>query len=567
MTIQKSNKKGWSKGRLKGQNRLRLVVLGFALCFAVISGRLVQLSLVRGYLNKGKTRVVHQARLPRPEIVDRNGMLLATDLKVQSMFADPRKIIDVDEAVELITAVLPRLDSGKLRKKLSNRKRRFVWIKREVSPTVKSELYDLGIPGVGFRKETLRVYPNGKLAAHVLGYVDVDSRGIAGIEKYLDDQGAIYTASLANPEKNTTFSAYLSIDGRVQHAMADELAKAVTYFKAKAAAGVVMNANTGEIVAMVSLPDYNPNDPLSAQNAKSINRVTTGVYELGSVIKPVTFAMALDNGAMTMDSKFDARQPLAVGKARIHDFHAQRRMLSVPEVFTYSSNIGTARMALAVGIEGHKAFLRKAGFFTKLRAELPEAARPIIPKRWGKLTTVTAAFGHGFAIQPLQGISVTAALVNGGMLIPPTFLKRGRAASLGLATRLIKPSTSKDIRYLFRLNAVKGTARKADKLAAGYRIGGKTGTAEKVVNGRYNEDKRLNSFVGAFPMEDPKYVILVMIDEPQPLKETFGYATSGWNAVPTAGKIIARVAPLLGVMPQLTQAEKTSADKKKKQVN
>jgi len=478
------------------------------------------------------------------------------------MFADPSKLLDVDEAVELITAVLPRLDSAKLRKKLSNRKRRFVWIKREISPTLKSELYDLGIPGVGFRKETLRVYPNGNLAAHVLGYVDVDSKGIAGMEKYLDDQGAIYTASLANPEKNTTFSAYLSIDGRVQHAMADELAKAVKYFKAKAAAGVVMNANTGEIVAMVSLPDYDPNDPLSAQNAKSINRVTTGVYELGSVIKPVTFAMALDSGAMTMDSKFDARQPLAIGSARIHDFHAQRRILSVPEIFTYSSNIGTARMALAVGVEGHKAFLRKAGFFNKLRTELPEAAAPIIPKRWGKLTTVTAAFGHGFAIQPLQGISVTAALINGGMLIPPTFLKRGREASLGLATRLIKPSTSKDIRYLFRLNAVKGTARKANKIAAGYRIGGKTGTAEKVINGRYNKDRRLNSFVGAFPMDNPKYVILVMLDEPQPLKETFGYATSGWNAVPTAGKIIARIAPLLGISPKLAEAEKSGTNKK-----
>ncbi len=563
MTIPKGNKANWSKGRLKGQNRLRLVVLGFSLCFAIIGGRLVELSLVRGFLQNDKARPTHQARLPRPDIVDRNGMLLATDIKVHSIFANPRKIIDVDEAVELITAVLPHLDSSKLRKKLSNRKRAFRWIKREISPTLRAELHDLGIPGVGFRKETLRVYPNGNLAAHVLGYVDVDSKGIAGMEKYLDDQGALYTASLGDPEKNASFSAYLSIDGRVQHAMADELAKAVVYFKAKAASGVVMNANTGEILAMVSLPDYNPNDPLSAQDAKSINRVTTGVYELGSVIKPVTFAMALDTGAMTMDSRFDARLPLAIGKARINDFHAQKRILTVEEIFTYSSNIGTARMALAVGIEGHKAFLRKAGFFDKLRAELPEAAAPIIPKRWGKLTTVTAAFGHGFAIQPLQGISVTAALINGGKLIPPTFLKRGLESSQGLATQLIKPTTSKNIRDLFRLNAVSGTARKADKIAIGYRIGGKTGTAEKVVNGRYSKNHRLNSFVGAFPMEDPKYVILVMIDEPQPLKETHGYATSGWNAVPTAGKVIARIAPLLGVKPRFTDAEKMRLAKKK----
>jgi len=555
------NNNGRSKSRLKGQKRLRLVVAGFAVCFAVIGARLVELSLVRGFMDDHKAGVTRQARLPRPDIVDRNGMLLATDIKVYSLFANPRKIIDVDEAVELITAVLPDLDVKKLYKQLGNRKRAFVWLKREISPSKRAEVHNQGIPGVGFRKETLRIYPNGRLASHVLGYVDVDSHGIAGMEKFLDDQGALYTASLADPLKQAALPAHLSIDGRVQHAMSDEVAKAIDHFKAKAGAGVVMNIHTGEIISMVSLPDYNPNEPKSAQQSQSINRVTTGVYELGSVIKAVTFAMAFDAGVMSMTSKYDARQPMRIGRSIIHDFHAEKRILTVPEVFLHSSNIGTARMALDVGLEGHQAFLRKAGFFDRLVAELPEAAAPILPKRWGKLTTVTAAFGHGFAVQPLQGITVTSALMNGGKLIPPTFLKRDRESAQGLAVQLVKPETSEKMKYLFRLNAEKGTARKADKLAAGYRIGGKTGTAEKVIKGRYSKDHRLNSFVGAFPMEDPQYAVLVMLDEPKAVEGTYGYATSGWNAVPTAGKVIARIAPLLGILPKLADVDKPKTAK------
>jgi len=557
------NSKDWSQGRLKGQNRLRLVVFGFALCFALIGGRLVQLSIVQGFLSVKKPEVAHEARLPRPDIVDRNGLLLASDIKVYSLFANPRKIIDVDEAVELLTAVMPDLDNKKLFKQLSNRKRAFVWIKREISPTMRAEVYDQGIPGVGFRRETLRIYPKGRLAAHILGYVDVDSRGIAGMEKFLDDQGALYTASLADPLRQAALPANLAVDGRVQHAMADEIAKAIEKFKALAGAGILMDIYTGEIVAMVSLPDYDPNKPRGAQQKEAINRVTTGVYELGSVIKAVTFAMAFEAGVTSMQGSYDASRALRVGGATIKDYKGKNRVLSVPEIFMFSSNIGTAKMALDVGVEGHQAFLRKAGFFNKLQTELPEASAPILPKKWSKLTTVTAAFGHGFAIQPLQGLAVTAALLNGGMLMQPTFLKRGRDAAQGLATRLVSQKTSKDLISLFRMNGLNGTARKADKIAAGYRIGGKTGTAEKVVKGRYIEDKRLNSFVGGFPMDDPRYAILIMLDEPQPVEGTFGYATSGWNAVPTAGKIIARIAPLLGITPKFDDEKQAAITGKK----
>ncbi len=547
--------------RLAGQNRLRLVMAGFALCFLAIGLRAGIVALWPGDQGIRKHASNTLPRLPRPDITDRNGVVLASDIRVASLFANPRKILDVDEAIEKLTAILPDLDAAVLRRKLT-RKNAFIWLKRELSPVQRTLIHNQGIPGIGFRNETRRVYPMGRLASHVLGYVDVDSRGLSGMEKFLDDQGALYTASLADPLKQAALPATLSIDTRVQYAMADELAKAIARFKAKAGAGVVLDVHSGEVISLVSLPDFNPNNPVEAQEKSRMNRVTTGVFELGSVIKAVTFAMAFDADIMNMDSRFDARKPLVIGRAKIHDFHAQRRVLSVPEVFVHSSNIGTARMALAVGQEGHKAFLKKAGLFSRLRTELPEAASPIIPKRWSRLTTVTASFGHGFAVQPLQGATVAAALVNGGILVPPTFLKRDRAAIEGLGQRLISAETSRKMRELFRLNAVEGTARKAN--VPGIRLGGKTGTAEKVVNGRYSKNHRLNTFIGAFPMDDPAYVIFILLDEPQPVEGTHGYATSGWNAVPTTGKVVARIAPLLSIVPKLSEKERAAIIKKQK---
>ena len=544
---------------LRGQKRLRLVMAGFAACFLAITGKL---GFLTGFnLVDPSAQAGAELRIPRPDIVDRNGVVLATDIKVSSLFANPRQIIDVDEAVEMLTAALPGLNARDLRTKLGQ-ERAFVWVKREVSPTQREMIHNLGIPGVGFRDETRRVYPMGRLAAHVLGYVDIDSRGIAGVEKYLDDQGALYTASLADPARAAAAPAQLSIDLRVQHALTDEVAKAVAHFKAKAGAGVILNANTGEVVALTSLPDFNPNDPREAFDKEHNNRVTAGVFELGSVIKAVTFGMALDAGTATLNSRYDARSALVIGRARINDFHAQRRIMTVPEVFMHSSNIGTAKMALDVGLEGHQAFLRKVGLFERLQTELPEAAAPLLPARWSRIVTVTAAFGHGFAVQPLQGASVAAALLNGGKLIPPTFLKRDRETAEGMAQQVIKPSTSRDMRYLFDLNVRKGTASRA--AVPGYRVGGKTGTAEKVVNGRYSKNHRLTSFIGAFPMDDPEYVVLLMLDEPKPVPGTYGFATSGWNAVPAAGKVIARVAPLLGIEPVLTEEDHKALDKLRK---
>jgi cell division protein FtsI (penicillin-binding protein 3) len=340
----------------------------------------------------------------------------------------------------------------------------------------------------------------------------------------------------------------LALDLRVQHALRDELVKAQATFHAKAAAGVVADVRTGEIVAMVSEPDYDPNNPREALDPTRINRLTTGVYEMGSTFKSLTLAMALDSGKFKLTDMIDARTPLHFGRFTIHDFHAQHRFLSVPEVFTYSSNIGTARIALKLGVDYHKWFLHKLGQLDRLRTELPESAEPLIPHPWRDVNTATIAFGQGLAVAPLQAVMGISALLNGGNLIRPTFLKRSEAEALRGATRVIKPQTSVKMRYLMRLNVEKGTARRAS--VAGYYVGGKTGTSEKVVNGRYSKTKVLTSFTAVLPADKPRYLLLIMLDEPQATPKTHGFTTSGWNAVPVGGKVIARIAPLLGIPPR-----------------
>ena len=539
--------------RLAGQHRIRLIAMCFCVAFAAIALQLGNLTLLKPWADPDAVALVHEDHVPRPDIVDRNGVLLATDLAVASLYSDPRKIIDIDEAVELLTATVPDLNARSLRTKLTQPGRAFVWLKRQVTPEERDAVYNLGIPGIGFVNERRRVYPQGRLTAHTVGYVDLDTKGIAGIEKYLDDQGALYTASLAGSDAQPQAAAQMSIDIRVQGALQDEIASAIAKFRAIAGGGVVLDIRTGEVVALTSLPDFNPNQEDKNFSSDQTNKMMSGVYELGSVIKAVTFAMAFDYGVTDLNGRWDARFPLIIGNARITDYHAQRRILTVPEIFTNSSNIGTARMALAVGLPRHLEFLRRVGLFDRLLTELPESAKPLLPRHWGVLAEATAAFGHGFAVQPLQGASVVAGLLNGGRMIPPTFIKRGADEANVLAKQIVKPETSEKLRYLFRLNATEGTAGKADVI--GYRVGGKTGTAEKIIGGHYSKTKNLASFIGAFPMEDPRYLLLVMLDEPQATPETFGFDTAGWNAVPTAAKIIARIAPMLGVTPVFTQQD------------
>jgi len=531
----------------KARARIGLAILVFAVGYAVIAARLVMFATVpEGH---GPRRALTQDAMAtaRPDILDRNGEILATDVRVPSLFAEPNRIIDVDEASELLTAVMPDIDAAELRERLAS-KRRFVWLKREITAEQRAQIHRLGIPGIGFLPENKRIYPNGAEVSHLIGHVNIDNQGIAGIEKWLDGRGLadLHMAGLATDRLQKPVE--LAVDLRVQHALRDELIAAREKFKAVAAAGVVADVRTGEVVAMVSEPDYDPNNPREALDPTRINRLTTGVYEMGSTFKALTLAMALDSGKITLKSTFDASHALQYGKFTIHDFHAQNRVLTVPEIFTYSSNIGIARMALSLGIEHHKWFLKKMGQLDRLRTELPESAEPLVPKRWAELNTVTIAFGHGLSVAPLQAVAAIGALMNGGRLIPPTFLKRSVEQATALATQVVKPETSDKMRYLMRLNVEKGTATRAD--VKGYYVGGKTGTSDKVVGGRYSKTKVLTSFTAVLPADAPRYLVLIMIDEPQATPDTHGFTTSGWNAVPVGGAVINRIAPLLGIEPR-----------------
>jgi cell division protein FtsI (penicillin-binding protein 3) len=538
----------------KSAARLGVVAGVFALAFGTIGYKLLRLSAGSEQPQTVRRSTDSSISVARPQILDRNGELMATDVKTVSIFAEPRKIIDKDEAAELINAVFPEMDGRDLREKLSGR-RGFAWIKREVTPSQWQQVHRLGLPGVSALPENKRVYPNANVASHVLGFANVDNVGIAGIEKWIDGQGLndLKGAGFALETANLK-PISLAIDLRVTHAMRDELEKAMKRYRAKAAAGAMVDVNTGEIIAHVSLPDYDPNQPADALNDKSINRLQVGVYEMGSTFKALTTAMALDSGKYTLNSSFDARQPLRYGRFRIGDFHGKGRVLTVPEVFVYSSNIGTARMALGLGVEHHKAFLRRMGQLERMVTELPESSMPMVPSNWGELNTMTISFGHGLAVAPLQALMATAALMNGGLLIPPTYLKRTAAEARAVARRVIKPETSEAMRYVMRLNAEKGSAQRAN--IPGYYMGGKTGTSEKVVGGRYSKEKVLTTFMSVLPADKPRYLLLVMLDEPEGVPETMGQRTSGWNAAPTSGFIIERVGPMLDIVPRFDNPER-----------
>ena len=531
----------------KSQARLGLAILAFALVYAIIAFRLVLYATTADTHTVRRGGSTDAVATARPDILDRNGEILAIDLKTPSLFAEPRRIIDPDEATELLAGVLPDLDSREVRDRLAS-KRGFAWLKRDITPAQQQEVYRLGIPGIGFLTENKRVYPNSNEFSHIVGYVNIDNQGMGGIEKWIDDRGLadLHHAGFGIDREQEPIR--LGVDLRVQHALHDELVAARDTFKADAAAGIVLDVRTGEVVAMVSIPDYNPNNPREALEPSRINRLTTGVYEMGSTFKALTIAMALDSGKVTLNSSFDARGSLRYGHFNISDYHAQNRVLTVPEIFTYSSNIGAAKVALSQGVEKHQAFLSKVGQLDRLRTELPESAEPLVPKPWGELNTVTISYGHGLSVAPLQSVMGVAAMVNGGYLITPTFLKRTPAEARAIAKRVVKPETSADMRYLMRLNAEKGTATKAD--VKGFYVGGKTGTAEKVINGRYAKHRLMTDFMAVLPADEPRFLLLIMLDEPKPTAETHGFATSGWNAAPVAAKVITRIAPLLGLEPR-----------------
>jgi cell division protein FtsI (penicillin-binding protein 3) len=525
-----------------GRNRLVVVAAVFALAFTMVGARLVDLAVWQGPgTNLAVLDKEQRPSAERSDIVDRNGVILATNLTTASLFAEPRRVLDAKEAARKIVSALPELDRHDLEKKLTGG-RAFIWLKRHLTPKQQYDVNALGIPGVGFRDDRKRVYPHGSLVAHVLGYTGIDNEGLAGIEKSFDDQ--LSTQTSASAPANDPLR--LSIDVRVQFALQQELSRSVEEFSALGAAGIVLDAVSGEVLAMVSLPDFDPNQARTASPNAMFNRAALGVYEMGSTFKAFTAAMALDAGTVKIGGGYDATKPLRVSRFTIHDDHPKKRWLSVPEIFIYSSNIGAAKMAIDVGADRQREFLGNLGLLQKASLELPEIGRPMSPSPWREINTMTVAYGHGIAVSPVQLTGAMASMVNGGVRVDPTLLARAPMVS-PQGTRVMKTRTSSIMKRLMRLNVEQGTGTKAR--AAGYLVGGKTGTAEKAGAGGYRRKALLSSFIGAFPMNDPRYVVLAVIDEPKGTKKSFGYAGGGWTAAPVFGRVVSRIGPLMGIAP------------------
>ena len=528
-----------------GRNRMAVTGLLFAVCFAVLASRLVVVTLFAGDESPRFVQRTGAALTParrtvsvgRMAITDRNGELLAANLRTASLYANPRDVLDPRRAAARLVRVLPDLGQAILERRLGSPKR-FIWLKRNLTPREQDAVNRLGIPGLYFRTEQRRIYPQGRLTAHVTGFTNVDNRGIAGIEKAFDER-------LRQPAPEDSELA-LALDLRVQHALRDELNRAVGMFRPIGAAGLVLDARTGEVLAMVSLPDFDPNRPGAAPAAARFNRASLAVYEMGSTFKTFTMAMALDAGVVQMSGGFDATEPLRAARFVIHDFHAKRRWLSVPEIYMYSSNIGAAKMARALGTAGQRAYLERLGLLDKPLLELPEVGAPLLPRQWREVETLTIAYGHGLAVSAVQLASSVGAVVNGGLLVAPTMIRRAEDQPV-VATRVLANRTSVQMRRLMRLVVDQGTGRRA--AAPGYLVGGKTGTAEKARSGRYDARALITTFVAAFPMNAPRWVVLVLLDEPIGTPETNYRATAGLTAAPVVGRLVMRIAPILGLDP------------------
>ena len=516
-----------------------------ALAFVVEAGQLTLLGLQGSTAIRSDPVATVSRNTTRPDITDRNGRLLATDVAMPSVFVDPRRVLDKDEVAEKLAGALPGIDQRQLLNDLSDKNRRFVWVKRGMTPAEAQRVHDLGLPGVSFRDEPRRVYPAGENGGHVIGFVDGENRGASGIERYIDAQGlADLTDGAARSEREPVA---LSIDIAVQHTLRSELERAMADFGAGAAAGLVLDLQTGEVLADVSLPDFAAGNARLSLDASRLDRNTGGTYELGSVFKILTLAMAEDAGVLAPGKLYDATQPLQVGAATIDDFHATRRQLTAEEVFLKSSNIGASLMALDVGEARMRAFYDRAGLTGPLSTELGRVAAPQLPRRWGKLATMTASYGHGIAVAPLQFVQAVAGLITGKRLTA-TFLKpAGPAPAPGAS--VVADRTSSFLAGLMRKNVVSpdGTGKRA--AVAGYDVGGKTGTADIPGKGGYGGNGVLSSFLAAWPMSQPRYLSYVVLWDPQPTAADGNLTAAGATAAPVTSRLIARISPQLGLAP------------------
>jgi cell division protein FtsI (penicillin-binding protein 3) len=521
------------------RGRLTAVAFVFALGYLVICARLADLTLLSDVPPDVPMahNDVSDSVASRADITDRNGVVLATSLPTISLCADAPKIVNQDDTKKQLLSVLPDLDADKLEDALNSGKH-CAMIRRHLTPRQYYAVNKLGIIGLEFRPDERRIYPAGNIAAHVVGFTNIDNYGLAGIEDKLNTQLQERQSPVA-----------LSLDLRVQTILHNELSQAIGQYHAIGGAGLVMDISTGEILGMVSLPDFDPAHPGNADDDARFNRDTLGVYEMGSTFKIFNTAMALDSGLVHLGDSFDTTHPIEVGSQTIRDFETEKRWLNVAEIFTHSSNIGSAHMVEKLGGARQRAFLGKLGLTDKASLELPEIGAPLVPSaaNWTDSTTMTVAFGHGIAVNAVQLTGAIATIVNNGMPVRPTLLKKTEAEIPTPEDRVISPHTSAIMRGLMRLVVTRGTGKGAE--VAGYLVGGKTGTADKIVNHRYSNNARLSSFVGIFPLNAPHYLVFALLDDPKGNAKTYGFATGGMVAAPVVSHIIGQMGPLLGVEP------------------
>ncbi|MDA8050927.1 MAG: penicillin-binding protein 2 [Rhodospirillales bacterium] len=537
------------------RRRLLVAAGGFSALFAALAAKLTDATVINPVKPPPRSKAIAAARplraadRPRAMMVDRNGEILAVSLPTAAVYADPRQMMDRAEAVRRMQTVVPGLNGPALLAELMVPGREFVYVAREVGPEQELRINDLGIPGVNFLPAEARHYPLGRTAAQVLGAVDIDGHGIAGLEKSQNRR----LREDPNPLR-------LSIDVRVQAILRDEMAKAVDDFQAIGAAGIVMDVLTGEVLAMASLPDYNANDYFSAPPAARFNRAATGVYEPGSAFKLQTVSMALDPDLVHVWDRFNTTHPITIGRFAITDYEPVNRWLYLPEIIAYSSNIGAARIALIVGKHRQRAWLRKLGFFERCPIELPEAAMPLLQSdvQWGKATVMTVAFGNGIAITPLHLINATLPVVNGGVLFAPTLLYQDPTTPRP-GSAVMKPGTSDTVRKLMRDVVLYGTGIYGR--VPGYFVGGKTGTSQVIGRTGYRQHTNLAGFLCAFPINAPRYALYIMVDAPHDNALDQGYSTGGEVSAPAAARTIARIAPMLGLLPVTDLAERKAIEK------
>ena len=525
--------------RMRG--RLIVASAGFAVLFLAIAGKLTDATV----LSPAASRIAQSPRavpveppVGRAAVIDRNGEVLAVTVRGTALYARPGEIDQPGRVADQLIRILPHLDRERLLPRLSP-PRQFAYLDRFITPRQQQAINDLGVLGLYFETAERRTYPRGRDAAHVLGAVDVDGEGIAGVEKWYDERLRVTRDALR-----------LSIDIRIQRELREALEWSIERFSAIGGSAILMDVHTAEVLGMVSLPDFAAASLATAPAEQRFNRAVTGVYEPGSTFKLFTAAMALDEGRVQMHGGFDASRPIRIGRHEINDFKGKNRWLSLPEIIAYSSNLASAHMAMAVGPTRHREFLGRMGMLSRTGIELPESAATLAPsiRNWRDINTMTIGFGHGISVTPLHIVNGVAALANGGTLRTPTILATPPGGTRD-GVRVISERTSEQMRRLMRVAVTDGSGRQSE--SPGYFMGGKTGTAQKVgTHGQYNENRRISSFVGAFPMNAPRYALHVLVDEPKPRADTGGYATAGVVAAPTARRVVERVAPILGMVPE-----------------